>query len=222
VLTGLLILIPLSYLLGSIPFGLLVGLAKGIDVRTAGSRNIGATNVRRLLGNKFGYLVFFLDLGKSFVPMVIASLIVRHIPNQNWQVYLLWLSVGFAAVLGHMFSVFLKFKGGKGVASSAGMMLGLYPYYTTPGLIAIGIFVVVLILGNMISLGSIVAAGLFPVIYLLLGLYKNWPVFGSQLPLLIFACLIAILIALKHRTNIARIRAGTENKFRKPPMEKAA
>jgi glycerol-3-phosphate acyltransferase PlsY len=222
VTTQLLILIPLSYLLGSIPFGLLVGFAKGIDVRTAGSRNIGATNVRRLLGNKFGYLVFFLDLAKSFVPMAIASVIVSRMPTRDWHVYLLWLSVGFAAVLGHMFSVFLKFKGGKGVASSAGMMLGLYPYYTIAGLIAIAIFVVVLLIGNMISLGSIIAAGLFPVIYLLLGLYNNWPVFGSQLPLLIFACLIAILIALKHRTNIARIRAGTENKFRKPPMNKAA
>ena len=94
--------------------------------------------------------------------MVIASVIVHRLAVCDWQIYLLWLSVGFAAVLGHMFSIFLRFKGGKGVASSAGMMLGLYPYYTIPGLIAIGVFMIVLKIWDMISLGSMVAAGIFP------------------------------------------------------------
>src|SRR5262245_34890410 len=119
--TELLILIPIAYLIGSIPFGLLVGFAKGIDVRTAGSKNIGATNVARLLGKKYFFLVFFLDMGKSLIPMLIASALVHRIAERNWTVHLLWLGVGFAAVLGHMFSLFLRFKGGKGVATSAGM-----------------------------------------------------------------------------------------------------
>ena len=114
-----------------------------------------------------------------------------------------------------MFSLFLKFKGGKGVATSAGMMLGLFPYFTIPGAIAIGIFLIVLRIWNMISLGSIVAACMFPVIYLVIGWIEHWPIFQSQLPLLIFAILIAVLITLKHRANISRIRKGTESHFRK-------
>src|SRR5436309_2543409 len=123
----LIALIPIAYLLGAIPFGLIVGRMHGIDVRTAGSGNIGATNVGRLLGKKFFFLVFFLDLLKSFVPMLIASLIVHRLDAapRDRTTYLLWLLVGFAAVVGHMFSVFLGFRGGKGVATSAGVMLGL-------------------------------------------------------------------------------------------------
>src|SRR5215210_8451219 len=103
--TLLLLLIPLAYLVGSIPFGLIVGLARGVDVRTAGSGNIGATNVGRLLGKKFFFFVFFLDMLKSLVPMAIASWIVGRIPvaERDWSLYLMWLLVGFAAVIGHMF-----------------------------------------------------------------------------------------------------------------------
>src|SRR4051794_32122602 len=214
---ALVILIPVAYLIGSIPFGLLVGLTKGIDVRTAGSKNIGATNVARLLGKKFFFVVFFLDMSKSLIPMLIASGIVHGIPEHNRTLYLLWLSVGFAAVLGHMFSVFLKFKGGKGVASSAGMMLGLFPYYTLPGAIAIGIFIIVFYIWRYISLGSIVAACAFPLLYVLLGIAKRWPIFGDQLPLLICGVVIALLIVFRHRANISRLLAGTENRFGKPP-----
>src|SRR5215204_5988168 len=142
---ALLILIPLAYLVGSIPFGLIVGLAKGVDPRTAGSGNIGATNVARLLGKKWFFVVFFLDMLKGMLPVLLASAVAHRIPemDRTAQTYLLWLLVAFAAVLGHMFSVFLKFKGGKGVATSAGVMLGLYPYYTWPGVIALGVFIVV-------------------------------------------------------------------------------
>src|SRR5688572_7294538 len=141
----LLILILIAYLVGSIPFGLLVGLSRGIDVRTSGSGNIGATNVARLLGKRYFFVVFALDMAKSLVPMAIASWIVSRIPEaeRDWRLYLLWLLVGFAAVIGHMFSVFLRFKGGKGVATSAGVVIGLYPYFTLAGLIVIGVFVVV-------------------------------------------------------------------------------
>lgn len=212
----LIVLIPIAYLLGSIPFGLLVGKARGVDVRTAGSKNIGATNVGRLLGRKFFFLVFFLDMLKGFVPVLVASMIMHRIPEpqRDRQIYLLWLLVGFAAVLGHMFSIFLGFKGGKGVATSAGMMLGLIPYYALPGLLAIVVFILVFFPTRYVSLGSMTAAGAFPIFYLILGKAKGWPVFRAQLPLTVFAFLIAILIVWKHRTNISRLLAGTENKIR--------
>src|SRR5438552_14052193 len=121
----LLILIPIAYLLGSIPFGLLVGLSRGIDIRQSGSKNIGATNAARVLGGmRWFFLVFFLDLAKGFVPMLIASLIVHRLMRdgeRNRATYALWLSIGVASILGHMFSVFIKFEGGKGVATSAGV-----------------------------------------------------------------------------------------------------
>jgi glycerol-3-phosphate acyltransferase PlsY len=211
----LMILIPLAYLVGSIPFGLIVGLAKGVDPRKGGSGNIGATNVARLLGKKWFFVVFTLDMCKSLIPMLIASAIAHRIPEpqRGWQIYLLWLLVGFAAVLGHMFSVFLKFKGGKGVATSAGVMLGLWPYFTWPGIVAVIVFVIVFYAWRYISLGSIVGALAVPVAYLLIGQARGWPVFGSQLPLLIFGTLMALLIIYKHRSNIGRLRAGTEPRF---------
>jgi glycerol-3-phosphate acyltransferase PlsY len=213
----LFLLIPVAYLFGSIPFGLVVGKMKGIDVRTAGSGNIGATNVGRLLGRKFFFVVFFLDLLKGFVPMAVASVVVWRIsPEQRDRTtHLLWLLVGFAAVLGHMFSVFLRFKGGKGVATSAGVMLGLIPYFTISGLLAIGVFIVVFFATRYVSVGSMVAACSFPILYFVIAKLRGWDVFGSQLPLLIFSVLIAVMIVYKHRTNISRLLAGTENKFAK-------
>ena len=214
-LIWLTILIPLAYLIGSIPFGLIVGLAKGVDPRKAGSGNIGATNVARVLGKKYFWVVFFLDLLKSLIPVGIASALAHRIPDdqRDWRIYLLWLMVGFAAVIGHMFSVFLRFKGGKGVASSAGVMLGLFPYYTWPGLVAISVFIIVFLPWRYVSLGSMLGAIAFPIAYLLIALLCGWHPFGSQLPLLVFAVLMAGLIVYKHRTNIARLRAGTENRF---------
>jgi glycerol-3-phosphate acyltransferase PlsY len=210
----MLVLIAISYFLGSIPFGLIIGKLKGVDVRSAGSGNIGATNVGRLLGRKYFFLVFFLDLVKSLVPMLIASLLVHRIPIQerNWIVYTYWLLVGFAAVIGHMFSIFLKFKGGKGVATSAGVMLGLFPYFTWPGLIAIAVFVVVFYASRYVSLASMVSACAFPILLFAIGKFEGWPVTEQQLPLLIFAILIALLILIKHRANIKRLIAGTENR----------
>jgi glycerol-3-phosphate acyltransferase PlsY len=216
-LSWLLVLIPIAYLAGSIPFGLLVGLSKGMDPRKAGSGNIGATNVGRLLGKKFFFLVFFLDLLKSLIPMAIASGVAHRIPTDQRDAhnYLLWLLVGFAAVLGHMFSLFLKFKGGKGVATSTGVMLGLFPYFTWPGIASIAIFLFVFFIWRYVSLGSMIGACAFPVIYLMIGLSLGWPVFGKQLPLLIFAVVMAVLIVYKHKTNITRLLNGTENRMGK-------
>lgn len=213
VTTQLLILIPIAYLLGSIPFGLIVGKMKGIDVRSAGSGNIGATNVGRLLGRKFFFLVFFLDLLKSLLPMVAASILVRQSPDISSNQYLLWIAVGAAAVVGHMFSLFLGFKGGKGVATSAGVVLGLYPYFTLAGLVAMVVFVVVFLIWRYVSLGSMLAAVSFPVAFVAIGKTQGWLDLSRQWPLLAFAMLMAVLIVYKHRANIARLRAGTENRM---------
>jgi glycerol-3-phosphate acyltransferase PlsY len=215
--TWLVILIPIAYLLGSIPCGLLVGFARGVDVRKAGSGNIGATNVGRLLGGKFFALVFVLDLLKSLVPMLVAAWIVRHEPASALT-YTLWLCVGAAAMAGHMFSIFLGFKGGKGVSTGAGFVLGLYPYFTLPALGAIATFIVVFYAWRYVSLASIVSAISLPAWYVGLGLWRGWDIAGTQLPLLIVAVLFALMVVMKHRGNIARLRAGTEPKFVKKPV----
>src|SRR5262245_33315497 len=155
-------------------------------------------------------------MGKSLLPVLAASMIIRRYEQRDWHIYLLWLCVGFAAVLGHMFSIFLKFKGGKGVATSAGLMLGLFPYFTVPGLIAIAVFLLVFLIWRIISLASILSACAFPIIYLALGLTRGWPVFGDQWPLLVFASVIALMITVKHRSNIARLLAGQEKRFGSP------
>jgi glycerol-3-phosphate acyltransferase PlsY len=208
----LLTLIGLAYLAGSIPFGLIVGLARGIDVRKQGSGNIGASNVGRLLGKKFFFFVMFLDLLKGLIPMLAASWVVRGTPPTQ-TIYILWLSVGFAAVFGHMFSLFLKFKGGKGVATSAGILLGLWPFYTLPGFVTIGTFIVLFFATRYISVGSIGAAIMFPIAYLIIGWRCGWDPLGSQWPLLAFAIVISGLVIWKHRSNIARLRAGTEHRM---------
>jgi glycerol-3-phosphate acyltransferase PlsY len=210
---SLLILAPLAYLLGSTPFGLLVGLAKGVDPRKAGSGNIGATNVGRLLGKRFFALVFALDMFKGLLPMVVGGMILQWAGGPADQTdYLLWLLIGFAAITGHMFSIFLRFKGGKGVATSTGVMLGVYPYYTLAAIITVPVFFVVLKLTRYVSAASIAAAISFPLAYAAIGLFEQWPLLGRQLPLLIFAVIVGLLIVVKHRTNIARLLAGTEHR----------
>jgi glycerol-3-phosphate acyltransferase PlsY len=214
----LLLLIPIAYLIGSIPFGLIVGLAKGVDPRKAGSNNIGATNVGRLLGGRYFALVFTLDMLKGLIPTAVAAVLL-HGALLTTTDFIFWLLVGFATIAGHMFSVFLNFKGGKGVATSAGVLLGLFPYFTIPGVFAILMWVILFKATRYVSVASIGGVGIFPIIYVIVGLIRGWPIFHEQLPLLIFAILMATLIIYKHRANIARLRAGTENRFVKKKME---
>jgi len=208
------ILTVLTYFVGSIPFGLLVAKSKGIDPRKAGSGNIGATNVGRLLGGKFFAIVFTLDMLKGMIPMLIGAWLVRDL-DVTHKPYLLWMCVGAAALLGHVFPIYLKFKGGKGVATAAGVLVGLWPYYTIPGLIVVGLFIVVFMIWRMVSLGSIVGSLAFAPTFAAIGVWRGWPVTREQLPLLIFAIVMSLLITIKHRTNIQRILAGTENRFRR-------
>lgn len=207
-------LIPIAYVIGSIPFGLMVGKSRGVDPRTAGSGNIGATNVGRLLGKRFFAIVFTLDLLKGLIPVVLAGWLLRT-PAMTAVDYALWLTAGFAAILGHLFSVFLRFKGGKGVATSAGVMFGVFPFYTLPAIVGAAAWIGVFKTTRYVSVASMLAAGMFVVAYVAFGIMMRWPMVGDQWPLLAFAVAIAVLIVVKHRSNIARLRAGTEHRFGK-------
>lgn len=212
----LLVLIPIAYLAGSIPFGLIVGRAKGIDPRTAGSGNIGATNLGRLLGIKYFFLVFFLDLLKGALPMAIASFILsREGPaaDRTALTNVLHLLIGFAGICGHMFSAFMGFNGGKGVATSLGVAFGLYPFFTLAGLAALVVWILFFLPFRYVSLASIIASAAFPVAFILIGRQNGWDPFGKQVPLLAFAMLVTALIVIRHRSNISRLLAGTENKI---------
>lgn len=210
-------LVPVAYVIGSIPFGLLVAKTRGVDPRKAGSGNIGATNVGRLLGGKFFVIVFTLDLLKSLLPMLAAGLVLKTLGRSSDtfgpQDYGLWLLVGFAAILGHMFSLFLKFKGGKGVATSTGVILGLFPYYTLPAIVALAGFVLLFKLTRYVSVASMGGSIIFVLAYVGIAIALHWPILGAQWPLLAFAGVIAAMIIYKHRGNLARLRAGTENRF---------
>ena len=218
-MTQSIVLVGLGYLLGAIPFGLLIGKARGVDVRTAGSGNIGATNVGRLLGRRWGYLCFGLDVAKGLGPVWYAgSYLKRTCPEMGPGEMTLWLAVGAATILGHMFSVYMRFKGGKAVATSLGVVLGVYPYFTMTGVVVLALWVAVWGFWRYVSLASIVAAVCFPVLFaVLVGRIDGWQL-DRLWPLLVFACLMAGLVILRHRSNVARLWAGTENRgtgFRK-------
>ncbi|UCF14653.1 MAG: glycerol-3-phosphate acyltransferase, partial [Phycisphaerales bacterium] len=136
-----------SYFLGSIPFGLLLAKAHGKDLRSIGSGNIGATNVSRALGKRWAYFCFALDVLKGLIPMLATLHLARALPDQSQgeRVILLWLwlATGCAAILGHIFPIYVKFKGGKGVATSFGVALGLWPYFTVCAALALAAWLIV-------------------------------------------------------------------------------
>ena len=186
----------IDYLIGGIPFGyLIVKLKTGQDVRSSGSGNIGATNVLRTTGRGAGVLTLALDILKGFVAVWLMAYFTVDNP--------LWTSLAALAVMaGHAFPVFLKFKGGKAVASFIGAFLYLTP---VPLLAVVVLFVIVVAATRYISLGSIVAAGTFP-----LGV---WLILHPPAPVWIAALIAGGFIVYRHRANIGRIRAGNENVF---------
>lgn len=207
----LIILIVGAYLLGSIPFGLIIARAHGKDLRSIGSGNIGATNVGRALGKKWGYFCFLLDVLKGLVPMLVAIKLVSSPPDIA-ELFLL-LAVSCAAVLGHIFPVYVKFKGGKGVATSFGVTLGIWPYYTICAVFAFIVWLVVVLLWRYVSLASIVASVAFPVALILaIVLTPGWD-FVNLWPIIVVAIVISAMIVIRHRENIKRLIAGTENKI---------
>jgi len=188
------ILVVAAYLLGSIPTGLLLARAFGVDIRSTGSGNIGATNVYRTLGRKVGVMTLVGDCLKGLVPVMAA----RCLGVSGGWIAL----VGLAAFLGHVYTIFLGFKGGKGVATALGVFLGISPVAV---LAALAIFSLVLWKWRYVSLASITAAAAMPVLVTLIGQ-------KSSVPLMSLA--IAAVVIHKHRENIERLRAGTENKFK--------
>lgn len=189
----------LSYFIGAIPFGLVIGRFAGLDIRQHGSKNIGATNVSRTLGKKLGFVTLLLDVTKGFLPMSLASWLMTG----STAAELVICSCGIAAVIGHMFPVYLSFKGGKGVATGLGVFLFLSPA-------AIGIslllFVAVVAFSGYVSAGSLLASGLFPL----------WLLFLGETGLVIVtAAVVAVLIWVKHYENIGRLLRGQEKSWKK-------
>ena len=192
------ILLLISYLLGSIPFGLLISKMYGIDIRLHGSKNIGATNVYRILGKKLGLFTFFLDGLKGFLPTFLFPIIIGI---NDLDISALF---GVTAIIGHSFSVFLKFKGGKGVATSTGMIIGVLPFIFFIGLL---VWIILFLIFRYVSLASI-----FGILTITI---CSWLNNQSSLYLNILISLISILIIFLHRENIIRLINGTENKFSK-------
>ena len=193
-----------AYLLGSIPTGFLVGKARGIDIRSLGSGNIGATNVFRYLGKPAGVFVLLADAAKGWLAVaVIARLMYGWFyPGANQSAYEgLQITAGLSAILGHNYTCWLHFKGGKGIATSAGVLIALVPW---PLLIILAIWIVVFALTRYVSLASIAAAIALPFASLLT---------GQSLTLIIVTGLMGALAIYKHKTNIKRLLDGTENRI---------
>ncbi len=202
----------LSYLLGSIPTALWYGETyHQVDIREHGSGNAGATNTFRVLGRKAGSIVLFVDAFKGFLATGLAA-VLFYFRLVDWQTCVtLKILFGFLAVMGHLLPIFCDFKGGKGVATTLGMILALHPQ---AALVSILIFLLVFAISKYVSLGSIVASLAFPIM-LSLG------VFGQELPIIIyFGSFLAFLVVFTHRKNILRIFQGTENRMYLIPRKK--
>ncbi|MFH1148014.1 MAG: glycerol-3-phosphate 1-O-acyltransferase PlsY [Pseudomonadota bacterium] len=190
----------LAYAFGSIPFGLLIGRRfAGTDIRRSGSGNIGATNVGRVLGKKWGVLTLCCDVGKAVVPLVIAMNILEGARGR--ETFLA--EIGLASFLGHIFPAYLKFKGGKGVATALGGFLVLTPWVA---LAAVPVFLLAVLVSGYVSVGSLSAATAVPVLM--------W-VSGCPKPYTALATVIAVLVWIKHRGNVRRLIKGEEKSYRR-------
>jgi glycerol-3-phosphate acyltransferase PlsY len=220
------VMIPFALFCGSIPFGLLIARWKGVDIRAHGSGNIGATNVGRVLGRKWGLVCFALDVFKGFVPTMAAGFVAGLVGRfgMSWGEAGLWLAVMVAAVLGHVFCPWLKFKGGKGVATGLGAMLGVFPAMALPAVVSMVVWGMVFRLSRTVSVASLAAALLMPA--LVVGEFAAWSAgvmsdgtpraersMMGALPFVAVSVALAGLVVYTHRENIARLRAGRELKF---------
>jgi glycerol-3-phosphate acyltransferase PlsY len=201
--TGILLtLLLIAYLLGSIPFGLiLVKVVRGQDIRLSGSGNIGATNVARSSGASLGIATLLLDALKGYAAVAVAILVARR---NVMEVEMVAASAALCAILGHVFPVWLKFRGGKGVATGVGAFIGLAPRAV---LVVLALFLVIVLIFRYVSLGSIVASAMFPVLAFFL--YRGR---SSVTDFLVMAG-ASLLIIVKHKANIRRLLNGTENRL---------
>jgi glycerol-3-phosphate acyltransferase PlsY len=192
----------LGYLIGSLPAGYIAGRIAGVDIRTHGSGNIGATNVLRVLGKRFGYPVFLLDFGKG----VVAVLASEFIAQRGKQVELAATIAGVLAVIGHSFPVWLKFRGGKGVATSIGVLSALTPIVAV---IVCAVWLVTFEVGRYVSLASVIAAIALPIsIGAMFFLHRL-----DTPALLYFSVCLTALVVIRHRSNLSRLIKGTEPRF---------
>jgi len=204
----------LSYLLGAVPFGLLAGLVlKGVDIRAHGSRNIGATNAMRVLGAPIGIAVHVLDIAKGFVPSFVFARLFAG--GARGAVPALAIAYGAAAIVGHVFPVYLCFRGGKGMATSLGAFLGLA---WLPTLIGAAAWLVIRGVTRYVSVASMASVVLIPVAMAsvpdpLNGGLRTW----CRAEYLVFGALVAALVIVRHKSNIVRLIQGVEHKVGKPP-----
>lgn len=189
-----------AYVVGATPFGFLAGKLRGIDIRQHGSGNIGATNVLRVLGKPIGYTVLFLDMMKGFLPVLLAMQV-----SESTAIHI---ATAVAAILGHNYTFWLGFKGGKGIATTGGAILPLIPWAL---LVAVLGWIAALLTTRYVSVASICAALLIPATLAVeMSLKHRW-----NLPIFAFGLFVCVLAIWKHRSNIARLRRGEENRFGK-------
>ena len=230
----------IAFLLGSIPFGLIISRIKGINIREHGSGNIGATNVLRVVGKKYGIICLVLDMLKGLIPTLIAISLIRYdgikqsmtiiqlAPySQNFPMataQFFQVLAGLFAILGHNYSPWVGFKGGKGIATSAGVLIALMPAAV---LVLLAVWLLVFSVSRYVSLASIVAAAALPLITHLGARFHHlhndpsqptlWEAGTWNKSLMGFSILIAVLAIWKHRSNIQRLRSGTEHRFTRKP-----
>lgn len=201
-----------SFLCGSVPFALVLGRLKGLDIRTVGSGNVGATNLGRALGRPWGVACFMLDAIKGAAPVIAFGLwrgcwgvpLAQASGNASGE----WVMVAAAAILGHVFSPWVGFKGGKGVATGFGAMVAMWPLLTWPLVGALLAWAILILVSRYMSLSSVIAALVPPAVLLVEALRAEWP--PAALPLILATSLIAVLVALRHRGNLRRLATGTE------------
>jgi acyl phosphate:glycerol-3-phosphate acyltransferase len=206
----LLIIFIISYLIGAIPWGFIIAKLKGVDIREHGSGNIGATNVTRTIGKRWGVLCFFIDFLKGLLPVIAVKILFPSI----W--FLTPMQICFAiiltvlgTVLGHMYPIYLKFKGGKGVSTGAGALVAITPYAVICGLT---VWIIVYKTSKFVSLASITAAIIVAILSFVFSVTNIYHIDNTLLYFVIFITLMAIY---KHKSNIKRLINGTENSFRK-------
>ena len=202
------VLLPVAaYSLGAVPFGLILCLViKGVDIRNHGSKNIGATNAGRVCGMPFFVAAFVLDFAKGLAPVLLGGLMLDKF---GADLPAAWMKIlyGGLAILGHTFPVYLGFKGGKAVATSFGVFVGLAPVAAG---IAFGVWLLLLIALRYVSLASMIAAIVAPVAYVIL--HRN-ELDAERWPVLCFTAVVAVLVVLRHRANIKRLVSGTESRM---------
>lgn len=197
----------LSYFIGSIPAGYIAGRSAGIDIREAGSGNVGATNVLRVLGKPYGYAVFLFDFFKGVGAVRLSIFLVNALEPGYQESELVGIFAGVVCVLGHTYPIWLGFRGGKGVATSAGVLFGLMPL---AALIVLAVWFVAFQITKYVSVASIVAAVTLPIVAAFMVHFKRA---GSSL--VYFTACLAVVIVWRHRSNVSRLMKGTEPNFRR-------